>query len=83
MMATLQTIRGGDPPIRVAGRPACANGHPWRAETTRWRLRVREERIDGGQVRAARAGWERDCLICKQKAEGLRREQAKARRRYT
>lgn len=83
-MGTIQTIRGGEPPVMLTrkGRPACANGHPWRTDTTRWRLRQRPERVAAGRVIAASSGWERDCLICKKVSEGIRREQFKAKRRY-
>lgn len=70
---TRETQRRATPePHRIAStRPTCANGHPWRAETTRWRYRVREARHG--------SGWERDCLVCKAVSEGIRRKQQKGR----
>ncbi len=67
-MPTTQTIRGGTPPVTITGCDTCANGHPWRAETTRWRYRDRSARTDGH----AGSGWERDCLVCKDMADKRR-----------
>ena len=49
-----------------AGRPTCANGHPWKPETTRWRRR--------GYRGEHTTEIERDCLVCKRVSEGKRRE---------
>lgn len=72
MTQTTRTLRAANPePHAIAGRPTCANGHIWKAETTRWRYRVRDTRHG--------TGWERDCLVCKAVSEGKRRKQRKAR----
>lgn len=58
--------KGAPAPVSVRGMSEyCGNGHKWRPETTRWRYRDR-----GG--RHGR-GWERDCLLCKQKSDGFAR----------
>lgn len=60
---TVKTLRDAEPPISVRGMSEyCGNGHKWTPKTTRWRYRDR-----GG--RHGR-GWERDCLLCKQKSDG-------------
>lgn len=51
--------------LPYALREACANGHPWTVESTRWRKRNR-----GGRHGTAP---ERDCLICKAVSEGNRK----------
>lgn len=53
-----------------ASREVCANGHPWRTETTRWRVRG-----DGRMP-------ERDCLVCKRVSEGNRKRRTMRDRRY-
>lgn len=58
-----------------ASRPTCANGHPWRLETTRWRRR--------GERGRQTAEIERDCLVCKAVSEGKRRQRRAVERRYT
>lgn len=55
-------------------RETCANGHPWKPETTRWRRRNR-----GGRHGTAP---ERDCLVCKDKSEGRRRKRRAIERRW-
>ncbi|GAA2180935.1 hypothetical protein GCM10009785_13770 [Brooklawnia cerclae] len=65
MSATAHTLRRPDPePHHIEGAATCGNGHPWRPETTRWRLRTR-----GGRHGS---GWERDCLVCKDVADKAR-----------
>lgn len=56
-----------------ATRATCANAHPWRPETTRWR--VRTDKNENTPTR--------DCLICKAVSEGKRRARRAAERRYT
>lgn len=55
-----------------AARPACANGHPWRPETTRWRIRT-----DKGESTPSR-----DCIVCKRVSEGNRRRTRISERTY-
>ena len=63
---TVKTLTGIEPPIDTRGMSeTCGNGHKWTPKTTRWRFRDR-----GG--RHGR-GWERDCLLCKQKSDGRAR----------
>ena len=65
MSDTISTLRGVTPePKNINGASTCSNGHPWRAETTRWRYRAR-----GGRHGS---GWERDCLVCKDMADKAR-----------
>ncbi|RSX53008.1 hypothetical protein [Bifidobacterium samirii] len=60
---TIETRTDTEPPISTRGMSEyCGNGHKWTPKTTRWRYRDR-----GG--RHGR-GWERDCLLCKQKSDG-------------
>ena len=68
---TVTTLRRPpQPPIEIASDSThCANNHEWKAETTRWRFRDRSHRTDG----RASAGWERDCLVCKEMADKARR----------
>ena len=67
-MTTKETIRRPkNPPKEIkGGREYCANGHKWEANTTRWRLRDRTNRAD----KKGSIGWERDCLVCKEIAQG-------------
>jgi len=65
-MTTIITRRRPEqPPKEIVGKPACAQGHLWRPETTRYRFRNRNDRIEHGW-----SGWERDCLICRNKKKG-------------
>ena len=63
-MSTLRTLRGADPQPKDMPGDTCGAGHPWRAETTRWRYRVRPNRGHHSW-----SGWERDCLVCKDMAD--------------
>lgn len=56
--------------VRAQKRPACANGHPWREETTRWRKRTR----------CGRTVVERDCLVCKRESDHGRRSRRRQER---
>ena len=63
-MTTTKTFRGVTPePHRIDGADECGNHHPWRPE----RFRVRMDRPGHGS-----AGWERDCLVCKEMANKAR-----------
>lgn len=55
-----------------ATREACANGHRWTRENTRWRIRT-----DKSETYPTR-----DCLACKRKSEGERRKRRAAERNY-
>ena len=56
-----------------AERERCANGHPWTAANTRWRIRR-----DKGEHTPTR-----DCLTCKRVSEGKRKERIRiAERSY-
>lgn len=61
---TKATLRGTTPPGVDTSRmrDTCGNGHKWTPRTTRWRYRVRDSRHG--------TGWERDCLVCKEKSDG-------------
>lgn len=61
--ATLETLRGATPAGVDTSRMKqyCGNGHKWTPKTTRWRFRTRGSHG---------TGWERDCLICKEKSDG-------------
>ena len=72
MSDTISTLRGVTPePKDINGASTCSNGHPWRAETTRWRYRAR-----GGRHGS---GWERDCLVCKDMADKTRHTNSSGR----
>lgn len=63
-------LKTGTVSPKAQQRPTCANGHPWRPETTRWR----ERRRDGRTTR------ERDCLVCKRESDHNRRSQRRRER---
>lgn len=55
-----------------AEREACANGHKWTPQSTRWRVRR-----DKGESTPTR-----DCLTCKRVSEGKRRKLRISERAY-
>lgn len=55
-----------------AEREKCANGHPWTAASTRWRIRR-----DKGETNPTR-----DCLVCKRVSEAQRKKRRISERSY-